>query len=58
MKDWKAIANAAGLEMTPSELERLSQALSGLEEVFRPLVSSLPPEAEPATLFSAEEAGS
>ena len=57
MKDWKAIAKAAGLEVTGPELERISKALSGLEETFQPLLKDLPPEVEPATVFSVAETG-
>ena len=55
MKDWKAIATAHGLDLTPPELERLAAALAGLEEKFRPLLAELSSETEPATLFHAAE---
>jgi hypothetical protein len=57
VKDWKAIAKGSGLELTGPELERISQALSGLEEAFRPLTADLGPETEPATVFHAGESG-
>ncbi len=47
MKDWKRIAEAHGLPLSPSELDRLTPALSALEEAFRPLLKDLTPELEP-----------
>jgi hypothetical protein len=57
VKDYKAVAQAIGLPASPEELERLVKPLQGLEEIFRPLVSGLRPEMEPATAFTAEEDG-
>lgn len=57
MKDWKAIAQGAGLEATGAELDRIVQALSGLEETLRPLLRELSPELEPDTVFHAGENG-
>jgi hypothetical protein len=55
MKDWSVLAKAGGLEIPAKELERLAQPLNALDEVFRPLVQSLTPEMEPASIFRADE---
>jgi hypothetical protein len=57
VKDWKAIAKGAGLDVPGPDLDRIIQALSGLDEAFRPLLTDLSPEIEPATVFHAEESG-
>lgn len=56
MKDWKAIAQASGLDVPAGELERIAGPLATLEEAFRPLVKDLKAEHEPAVNFCAEEA--
>jgi hypothetical protein len=55
MKDWAAIAKAAGLDIPAKDLSRTSQALNGLDEVFRPLAAALTPEMEPAATFAADQ---
>jgi hypothetical protein len=45
--DWKRIAEAHGLPLSPPELDRLTTALSALEETFRPLLKDLTPDLEP-----------
>ncbi len=50
-KDWKKIARANGLAIPDAALERIAQSLDRLEADFRPLVRTLPPEAEPAIAF-------
>jgi hypothetical protein len=55
MKDWAAIAKAAGLDIPAKDLSRASQALNGLDEVFRPLAAGLTPDMEPAATFSADQ---
>ncbi|HTT61823.1 MAG TPA: hypothetical protein VMG35_08280 [Bryobacteraceae bacterium] len=50
-KDWKKIAHASGLGVPDEALERIAQSLDALETDFRPLVASLTPDAEPATVF-------
>lgn len=57
MKDWSAIAKANGLNVTGPELDGIVQALSALDEAFRPLLADLSPETEPATVFHAAEPG-
>ncbi len=47
MKNWVGIAQAHGLSLSASELERIAQALAALEETFRPLVKQLTPDLEP-----------
>ena len=49
VKDWKAVAKAAGLDVAEPELDRIVAPLAGLEETFRPLVEKLSFEMEPAT---------
>ena len=48
MTDWKRIAEARGLILTARELDRITPALSALEETFRPLIQDLTPDLEPA----------
>jgi hypothetical protein len=45
--DWKAIAQAHGLNLSPDELDRISAPLAALEDVFRPLIKTLAPDVEP-----------
>ena len=51
VKDWKAIAEGAGIRIP--EIERVITALNGLEEAFRPLARSIPYDVEPAITFRA-----
>ena len=55
MKDWRAIAQASGLEVSVRELDRIVEPLEKLEEVFRPLVKHLDSGLEPATGLCADE---
>jgi hypothetical protein len=57
LKDWKAIAKGAGLELIGPDLDRIVQAQTALDEIFRPLLKDLGPEIEPATVFHAGETG-
>jgi len=54
MKDWKAIAKAAGLTLTAQELDSITQPLAALEETFRPLAKGLPSDLEPSVEFRVE----
>jgi len=57
MKQWKQIADAASLAIP--DMERIIPALDALEAAFRPLVKTIPHDAEPAIIFhAAEEEGS
>jgi len=47
MKNWVAIAQAHGLNLSARELDRIAQPLDALEETFRPLMQQLTPDAEP-----------
>jgi hypothetical protein len=47
MKNWSGIAQAHGLALSASELDRIAQPLAVLEETFRPLVKQLTPDLEP-----------
>jgi hypothetical protein len=51
MKDWKAVAQARGLEIPAAEVDRVVAPLEALEEIFRPLVQELTPDLEPCTTF-------
>jgi hypothetical protein len=51
MKQWKEIARGLGLNIP--DLERIVPALDGLESAFRPLVKTIPHDAEPALTFHA-----
>jgi hypothetical protein len=55
MKDWRAIAQAHGLDLSAGELDRIAEPLEGLEAAFRPLVRDLTPGIEPSVEFSVEE---
>jgi len=55
MKDWKAVAQARGLDIPAPELDRILPPLDALEEIFRPLVRNLTPDLEPAFAFRAAE---
>ena len=56
MKDWKSIALANGLPAS-EETDRIAESLRALEETFRPLVSNLPADLEPATILEFREEG-
>jgi hypothetical protein len=47
MKNWEAIAQAHGLNLSARDLERVAPPLAALEEIFRPLVKQLSPDMEP-----------
>jgi hypothetical protein len=49
MPDWKSLAQARGLTLSPSELDRIARPLEALEKTFRPLVKDLTPDIEPDT---------
>ena len=51
MTDWKALAAARCPDIPADAAERIVGTMEALEEVFRPLVKSLKPEEEPATVF-------
>ena len=53
MKDWKAIAHAAGLGIPEDQLDRIVPSLDGLEAAFAPLRGSIPDSTEPAVIFHA-----
>jgi len=51
MKDWKLLAEAAGLKIPA--IERITPPLDALESAFRPLVKTIPHDVEPAFVFRA-----
>ena len=52
--DWKALAEARGLDIPETDLEAIAPRLDALEAVFRPLALRLTPDQEPATTFRAD----
>ena len=48
MKDWKKIAVGLGLNLPDEALDRAAASQDGVEAAFRPLVSKIPLETEPA----------
>ncbi len=48
MKNWKQLAAALEAPIPDADLARIEPALNGLEQMFRPLISTLPIETEPA----------
>jgi hypothetical protein len=53
MKNWKQIAEAAGLDIP--DIGRITPALDSLEAAFRPLTAAIPHDAEAALAFHAGE---
>jgi hypothetical protein len=51
------MATGAGLEAPGQDLDCIVQALSALDETFRPLLTDLSSEIEPAPVFQARESG-
>lgn len=47
-KDWKALATAIAPDIPVEAVERITPSLDALEETFRPLLSRIPVDAEPA----------
>jgi hypothetical protein len=48
MTDWKLAARALDVGISEKDLAGMAAALEALEEVFRPLVKTIPHETEPA----------
>lgn len=57
MRDWRLIAQAAGLEIPAQDFDRIVPPLDALEAAFRPLVKDLTPDLEPSTEFRIGEGG-
>ena len=55
MKNWKAIAEASGLDIPAADLDRIAGPLGALEKSFRPLVADLEPGLEPMTMLRQED---
>lgn len=53
MKNWKTLAEAYGLGIPESDMDRLAVPLDGLEEAFRKLAASFPPDTDSALIFEA-----
>lgn len=52
--DWEALAKARGLEISPSDLDRVVEPLRALERRFRRLAADLSFDMDPATTFRAD----
>jgi hypothetical protein len=57
MTNWAGIAQAHGLTLSGTELDRLTGPLGALEETFRPLVKQLTPDVEPDVELHLSEEG-
>ena len=56
MKNWKQAALAFELNIPEADLDSLGRALDAIERAFRPLISKIPIETDPAvTFFAAPE---
>jgi hypothetical protein len=53
MKNWKILAEANGLGIPESEIERVLVPLQGLEEAFRKIATSFPADTDSALIFEA-----
>ena len=53
MKNWKLIAEASGFNIPESDIERLIVPLQGLDEAFRKIAVSFPPDTDSAQIFEA-----
>ena len=53
MKNWKLLAEASGLGIPEADLERLVPPLQGLDEAFRKVATSFPPDTDSAQIFDA-----
>jgi len=51
MHNWKLIAQARGLAVSPEEMERLAGVLDALEAAWAPLRELAPHETEPAVAY-------
>jgi hypothetical protein len=51
MTDYKLLAQSLAPDIPESDLDRITAPLDALEKAFRPLVSSIPHETEPAIGF-------
>jgi len=54
-KNWRAMAQAQGLDLSADEWERVAPALDALDQAFRPLAGQITAGVEPAFQFCAEE---
>lgn len=50
--DWQRMAEARGLGLTPSELDRIVPVLARIESALSPLAAGIPHETEPAVVLS------
>lgn len=55
MKNWTKCAEALQLDIPAADIAGVAASLDSLEAVFRPLVSTIPPDIEPAVVFHAAE---
>jgi len=52
MKNWKRIAAAMETGLSDADVDRIAPTLDALEAALRPLLASIPYEAEPAVVFA------
>ena len=57
MTDWKSVALAHGLDLTPREMDRLVDTLGTLEATIRPLAMELRAGDEPEIAVGLTEGG-
>ena len=57
MKNWKTLAEAYGLGIPESDMDRLAVPLDGLEEAFRKLAASFPADTDSALIFEVSPEG-
>jgi hypothetical protein len=55
MTDWKLAARALAPDMPPDAADRAAKPLDALETAFRPLVTGIPIETEPAYVLLVPE---
>lgn len=51
MTDWKSLAEAAGVNLPPEQITKITPTLQALEEAFGKLKAALPDDAQPAVQF-------
>ncbi len=52
MQDWKSLASAKRLGIPDADLDGIASVLESLDASFRPLIVTIPRDAEPAVILS------
>ena len=55
MRNWKQLAAGLDLNIPAEDLDKLTGTMDAMEAAFRPLVSGIPHETEPAVIFHLSE---